>query len=230
MGSQDHNGLRHVSLPLVTYPVSFTSGYLLWVIYSGSFALGIHIKDQSKMALNAESHHSRHEAQNKTRQKWRAYRVKSSRLAPLVPEGGSSIYQGGYRTYRGLNGLGLPLRDSAGLVAAQAVNVTRLPPLRALHPGNERTLVGTGYSVSRQYTRATYCCQRKWVIESIPGSRQVFATTRANSLSPRRGLSEIAPPGRPLRAPKRTYFLKFAMHPGSLGVSALRIILGATWR
>ena len=152
------------------------------------------------MALNAESHHSRHEAQNKTRQKWRAYRVKSSRLAPLVPEGGSSIYQGGYRTYRGLNGLGLPLRDSAGLVAAQAVNVTRLPPLRALHPGNERTLVGTGYSVSRQYTRATYCCQRKWVIESIPGSRQVFATTRANSLSPRRGLSEIAPPGRPLRA------------------------------
>ena len=182
------------------------------------------------MALNAESHHSRHEAQNKTRQKWRAYRVKSSRLAPLVPEGGSSIYQGGYRTYRGLNGLGLPLRDSAGLVAAQAVNVTRLPPLRALHPGNERTLVGTGYSVSRQYTRATYCCQRKWVIESIPGSRQVFAITRANSLSLRRGLSEIAPPGRPLRAPKRTYFLKFAMHPGSLGVSALRIILGATWR
>ena len=119
------------------------------------------------MALNAESHHSRHEAQNKTRQKWRAYRVKSSRLAPLVPEGGSSIYQGGYRTYRGLNGLGLPLRDSAGLVAAQAVNVTRLPPLRALHPGNERTLVGTGYSVSRQYTRATYCCQRKWVIRCL---------------------------------------------------------------
>jgi hypothetical protein len=41
---------------------------------------------------------------------------------------------------------------------------TRLPPFCALHPGNKRTYLGTGYSVVCQYNRLEQALSMKWVL------------------------------------------------------------------